>query len=527
VPEGRRVSAVAAPLERLRTPVARFWSLPVALRVALGVAFLAGFSVALRTQAIHARYWIDEGLSIGIGTHPLLDIPGVLRLDGSPPLYYMLLGVWMRIFGSGEADTHMLSVIIATLIVPTAFVSARALFGPRAGWIAALLAALNPFLTYYAQETRMYALVVLLSMVMITSFALGFVQRKRAWLPVFALSLTLLIYTHNYGLFLGAGTVPALLALLRGDPDRRSLLRDAALCYGAVLLLYLPWVPNLVFQAQHTGAPWSNPPSPSTALAGLTALLSGASAATAFALAGGTGLAGLLAGPRLRGPKARAALALLIIGGTGFLVAWLVSQASPAWALRYLSVFVAPLLLLGAAGLARAGTLGLVVLVGLVFLWLNPRTDALNRKSNAHTAAVLVRDRLEPGDLVVATHPEQGPVMHVYLPPGLRWANAMGPVADPTVMDWRDVRDRLVAARPKPTEDALVRTLRPGQRLLLVAPIIRSGSWRAPWTSLVRERSAQWQRVLDRDERLSRVLAAPHLNGRRPKGVRLVLYERL
>jgi hypothetical protein len=33
--------------------------------------------------------------------------------------------------------------------------------------------------------------------------------------------------------------------------------------------------------------------------------------------------------------------------------------------------------------------------------------------------------------------------------------------------------------------------------------------------------------VLDRDKRLSRVLAAPHLNGRRPKGVRLVLYQRL
>jgi mannosyltransferase len=95
------------------------------------------------------------------------------------------------------------------------------------------------------------------------------------------------------------------------------------------------------------------------------------------------------------------------------------------------------------------------------------------------------------------------------------------------VMDWRDVRDRLVAAKPTPTEDALVRTLRPGQKLLLVAPVIRSGSWRAPWTSLVRRRSAQWQRVLDRDKRLSRLVAAPHLNGRRPKGVRLVLYERL
>ncbi len=94
-------------------------------------------------------------------------------------------------------------------------------------------------------------------------------------------------------------------------------------------------------------------------------------------------------------------------------------------------------------------------------------------------------------------------------------------------MDWRDALQRLKDAKPTPTEDALVKTLKPNQRLLAVFPIIRSAQWGAPWTKLVRTRSARWQRVLDRDKRLSRVLAAPHLNGRRPKGVRLVLYQRL
>jgi len=118
-------------------------------------------------------------------------------------------------------------------------------------------------------------------------------------------------------------------------------------------------------------------------------------------------------------------------------------------------------------------------------------------------------------------------VMHLYLPKGLRWANAMGPVADPRIMDWRDALDRLKAAKPKATEDALVRTLKPNQRLLAVFPIIRSADWGAPWTQLVRKRSAEWQRALDDDKRIARVVAEPHLNGRRPKGVRLVLYQRL
>jgi hypothetical protein len=524
---GDRVSTIAAPLARLRAPAARFWALPVPVRLAFGLAFLTGFSLALRTQAIHARYWIDEGLSVGISSHPFFDVPGVLRQDGSPPLYYLLLNLWMNVFGFGEADTHAMSIAFTLASIPVAFVAGRALFGARAGWFAALLVAMNPFLTYYAQETRMYALVTLLSLCVAGTFGLVFVQRRRVWLPGFAASLALLMYSHNWGLFLAVGTGVAFLLLLGGDPDKRGMLRDAVLAYGAVAILYLPWVPSLLFQAKHTGAPWSEAPVPADALGGVVSLLGGPPSAMAFALAAGSGLAGLLVGPRLRGPKARAVLALLTMGLVALALAWVMSQISPAWATRYLSVLLGPLVLLGGAGMSRAGTLGLVVAAILAVLWLNPRTHALETKSNAHTAAVLVEDRLAPGDLVVAVHPEQGPVMHLYLPKGLRWANALGPVADPRIMDWRDALQRLKDAKPTPTEDALVKTLKPNQRLLAVFPIIRSAQWGAPWTKLVRTRSARWQRVLDRDRRLSRVLAAPHLNGRRPKGVRLVLYQRL
>ena len=200
-PRGRRRDRASARLRALALPV----TLP---RTALAVAFLVGVSLALRTQAIHARYWIDEGLSVGIASHPIGDIPGLLRQDGSPPLYYLLLGVWVHLFGIGEAHTHMLSLIFALATVPAAFYGARTLFGDKTGWIAAVLAAVCPYLTYYAQETRMYALVVLLSIVVATSFAATFAQRRRGWLPAFVVSTTLLIYTHNWGLFLAAAHRP-------------------------------------------------------------------------------------------------------------------------------------------------------------------------------------------------------------------------------------------------------------------------------------------------------------------------------
>jgi hypothetical protein len=514
-----------ARLRRLRTA-----SLAVSLpKAALALAFMVGVSLALRTQAIHARFWIDEGLSVGISSHPLLDIPSVLRQDGSPPLYYLLLNVWMHLFGSGEADTHAMSVAFTMASIPVAWLAARTLFGHRAAWIAALMATINPFLTYYAQETRMYALVALLSLVVAASFVAGFVQGRRRWLALFSVSLALLVLSHNWGLFLAAGTLAALVPLWRGGADRRALARDAALAYGGAGLIYLPWLPSLVSQALHTGAPWAERPDVHDVLNGLTSLLGGPAPAMAFALGAGFGLTTLLARPR-RAPRARAAEAVAVMVGVALVVAWLWSQVSPAWASRYFAVFLGPLLLLGAAGLARAGRLGLVVLAILVAFWFNPRTGAIEHKSNAHTTAVLVRDRLEDGDLVVAIHPEQGPLMHYYLPKDvrLRWGNAMGPVADPTVFDWRDALDRLKDAKPHATEDAYVRTLKPGEKLLLVQPIIRGSHWGAPWTHLVRKRAGQWERVLDNDRRMARTLDAPKLEGKPlPRGVRAVLYERL
>lgn len=536
---GRPAAGGDAPSPRAGRVLARARALVLPLsgrRLVVALVLLVAASLVLRTTALHARYWIDEGLSVGIAGHPFLDIPGVLRQDGSPPLYYLLLHVWTAVFDVGEADTHVLSVLLALATIPVGFALGRALFGLRAGLATAVLFALNPFLTYYAQETRMYALVALLSLCVAGTFALAFALRRRAWLPAFAASLALLLYTHNWGLFLGAGAALAALVLwrLEAEEERRALGRDALLAFGAVAVAYLPWVPSLLFQTAHTAAPWSERPQVAELWNTLSTVLGGAAPAMAFALTGAAGVVAVLraAGrPAGRGPataQGRAVLALLVLLVAGVLLAWLASQPSPAWAARYLSAVLGPLLLLGGVGLARAGWLGLVGLALLTVFWLDPRTSQLEAKSNAHDAAVLARHLLEPGDLVVAGHPEYGPTMHLYLPPGLRWASTVGPVADPAVMDWRDAMDRLRAARPRPTSDAMVRSLREGQRLVFVKPIFRTSRWGAPWTRLVKRRALRWSRLLEVDTRLVRVLTVPRLDGGPlPRGVRIVVYERV
>ena len=53
---------------------------------AMVLAGLLVVSFYLRTKSLGASLWMDEGLSIGIASQHLLDIPHILRVDGSPPL---------------------------------------------------------------------------------------------------------------------------------------------------------------------------------------------------------------------------------------------------------------------------------------------------------------------------------------------------------------------------------------------------------------------------------------------------------
>ena len=516
-----------------RPPSLRALPGPFALRrsalvPALLLAGLLLASLVLKTRALGAALWMDEGLSIGIASQPLLDIPHVLRVDGSPPLYYMLLSVWMKLFGSGPGETQGLSVALALFAVPGGLWAGWSLFGRRAGYICAALFAFNGFLTVYAQETRMYALMITLSLLVTAAYLNVFVYGRRRYLPLFAVFVALMLYTHNWGMFVTAGLLIGLVPVWLWSEDRRMLLRNAALGFGGALLLYLPWVPTLVHQVLHTGAPWLNRPHFGAPVQISKSLLGGLAVTTALILGAGSGLADVVK-RGTQDPERRA----VFVGATACIgtlaVAWLFSQVSPAWTTRYLGVALGPILLLAALGLARAGNLGLVALAIVLGIWAIPKTFDLTHKSNAADLGAAASPLLHPGDLVISMQPEQAPLINYHLSTrDLRFATPMGPVKNPKVMDWTDSQDRLQAATTARELDPLLAKLPPHGRVLLVHPVTTSvDDWDAPWTQLVRRRSAQWGEALAQSRDFKRVAVVPPFYRRATRiGIRGVLYEK-
>jgi len=113
--------------------------LPTWLRSGVLLVVLMAASAYLRTRFISGQFWMDEAITTGIASHPLSQIPGLLRQDGSPPLYYALLHFWMLGFGASETATHALSLLFGLLTVPVAMWAGWSLFVRRAGVIAATL----------------------------------------------------------------------------------------------------------------------------------------------------------------------------------------------------------------------------------------------------------------------------------------------------------------------------------------------------------------------------------------------------
>jgi hypothetical protein len=235
-------------------------------------------------------------------------------------------------------------------------------------------------------------------------------------------------------------------------------------------------------------------------------LLGGQAGTAALLLAGGAGLAALAQ----RSPRDRDVLVpvLISLAVVPIVTAWVVSQVSPAWATRYLAVAVAPLLILGAVGLTRAGRLGVAGLALLAAYWVFAGPPA--SKSNAHYVADTMAPLLHGGDLVISTQPEQVPTLAHYLPKDLRFATPFGLVRDTGVTDWRDGAAHFDRTGVDTQLLPLLNRLRPGQQVLFVKPIVfKPERWRGPWTSRVRDRSMEYEGILRGDPRFNVVATVP------------------
>jgi predicted membrane protein len=478
-----------------------------------GVLFLLiAASVALRTRQLSGELWSNEAIAVGMASHSLSALPGVLRAGGSAPLYYLLLHFWIQAFGSSASATHALSLVIGLAMIPLGLWLGWSLAGRRAGIFSATLLAFSAFATKYAEEVAPYELLMALSLVASTALIHGFAYRRRRWLWLFGASLALMLYTQASALLYWFGAAVAIALVIALCDDRRGVARDALLCFGGAAVAYLPWLPTTIDQIAHATAGWHYAPLLGGPIPGI--LFGGDRVDTTLLVCLVVGAVPLLAAQRRRTPEALAFWTLLAAPLAGLALAAAGLLVGPSFVVRYFAVLVAPLTLLGALAAARARLVGVLAIVFCVAFLVTPSSFAPAHKSNMQDVEGELAPLMHTGDWVVVAQPEQTPLAWYYFPSGLNWANTTGRVADPSTMDWNGAMSRLEQARPQATLAAVLASLKPGQRLLFVRPLTEGiRNWSEAWPQLVRRRSAQWSQLLTADVAdgtLKTVARAPH-----------------
>jgi len=137
--------------------------------VAVGILLLA---MLVRLWGLGAQsLWMDEAFSYLFATLPPDTAWQAIIVDAvHPPLYYVLLRLWLVLAGQSEFALRFPSVLAGGLTVALLLRAGRCWLDRRIARWAALLMALNPFHIWYSQEARMYALLGLLALAVLMAF---------------------------------------------------------------------------------------------------------------------------------------------------------------------------------------------------------------------------------------------------------------------------------------------------------------------------------------------------------------------
>ncbi len=378
--------------QKLETPVRRMSVEPKALFVSLAaVVFVAARFWHLTSYGLFG----DEVFTLWTSSRPWSKVlSSVIEDVVHPPLFYILLKLWIDIGGQSVLWIKLLPVLLSILsLIPFMLLCRELKINLLATGLALWMMAVNNFLISHAQEPRMYSLLLLLVLsslwlfvklqsrgpnFMSTHFALGGVN-------------LLLVFTHYFGWVIVALELLFLLAW------RRELVRSFAIATAGIAICFSPWAYLVATAARQNPSRatffWNRPP-PLSEIVGYYANLNGPLSYRWKVFGTGVVLLVFLAPiivKCVRMMKAREAkdepsrfwfLMLFAFApvALGFVASHLLPQS--IWALRYLIIAAPAYLLvvaLAANDLRRAGVRIVFVLMIAGWATLSGLAEIINR----------------------------------------------------------------------------------------------------------------------------------------------------
>ncbi|MFN8468453.1 MAG: glycosyltransferase family 39 protein [Caldilineaceae bacterium] len=213
--------------------------------------------IAIALVGLALRFWAlgDKGLAYDEAATALMaraSGPAIIQFHWNaafehPPLWQLTMRAWSALFGQSEAMLRLLPALAGAAAVPLTWYWLRQLWSRAVGLrlLAAAFVALSPVLVLYAQEARMYTVVVLLAL--LSLLALVELARRPSWTSaaLFVVVNWLMLGYHYYSLLLvGSEWIFFFVLTVRNAPligtARKEDWRGARWWDGACLVSIIP-----------------------------------------------------------------------------------------------------------------------------------------------------------------------------------------------------------------------------------------------------------------------------------------------
>ena len=201
------------------------------------IGVLVAVYVALRLWRLtDSCLWFDEIFSVHAAEHSWNTLFSFVALDViHPPLFYVLLKLWIGIGGESLFWLRLFPVIIAFIaIFPFISLCRELKFDLGTRSLAILFLAVNGSLIKYAQELRMYSMLMCFALFSMWLFARYFIKGK-SFVPLLIVNI-LLVYTHYFGWLVVLSEVAAILYF------QRIKWRRIVTMLAITLASFVPWI---------------------------------------------------------------------------------------------------------------------------------------------------------------------------------------------------------------------------------------------------------------------------------------------
>ena len=174
--------------------------------------------------------------------HSLFEI---LKTENNPPLFFILLHLWIKVFGISAFSVRFMPMIFSTLTVLMIYLTGKRFYSIRIGMVAALIFTFSNYHLLFAHEARVYSLFALL-----TAFSMYFyfqliIRRDLRTIILLTIINLLLLYSHFFGFYI---LFIQLTSCLLIKELRSRVLKDYLIMLVIVIVLYIPLSLSVYFQ---------------------------------------------------------------------------------------------------------------------------------------------------------------------------------------------------------------------------------------------------------------------------------------